>query len=1117
MKQYYMKTKKLVRAAALALTALVGLPAVSTPANAAVSSEITVFKNSGHNYRIPAIAVNPNTGRLLAVCDDRGNSTDDVSGTIVYKTSDDNGKTWSQAKSLPVSQNHRYGDPAITYDEYNDCFVVMLVSDYAWGSQNNAGGIWCVKGTNGSNGDDWEEPEEVAAQFVKNSGLDIQRGFVSSASMLYVSDPARNTSHIYCVLCGGKFGNSTITNYVFRSENQTDGSYKWEVLNTKSANMGDEAHLANLDTDQNFIMSVRTDGGYRKFTWSSDGGMTWDPLTASSIPAAAINGDILRYVANDQLGTDYLLQSIVEKRPGTVYVHASPTQGKTWTKKLDLGANGEYSTLVRLYDGSTKNLDGNVGCLYERSDNGTFSIYFKTFNFQDDIIGRITESDEVFDGTLKCDTKRYAEVAHDAAQKYAVKANGVQTMTARLLMSTEGSAGATRGAIATRVIPWTYDNCITEQDTENRCTKTSSGYSKPNTVNDHLAGFEIYAGATDDFFGVNVSVPQTYAENGYLTNWVLSNTKKADFITTQYGKWVHVAWVYDPQNKNSLVYINGKLFERQGTKGTGDQIPQDGTNLDANGNAWNMGNNAGIDYSKLPGKGMEVPQALLMGARYTHPNDIKYREKAVSTGSSWWGSTTYYGYWYNPGIWQDKLWGGSIDDVHFYNEALSEEDVKKDLEWRFPIRSKASSANTLIGAYDFAEYNRSDNQFKDISGHGTAAPAKGVTTKSGDAFPVSDNSYSVIPLSPLPEEGTLTVTYFEDGMEKELQNDVNFDSSRNRDYKVTVVPTENYELVGIYVNGQEVNYCDFTGAAKYGFKEGIGGFFKASGKNNQVYAIWRHKGEGLKVYLVGDFSKNKRLEAYRFHFVLPEGEAISDNADAFTEEYTGSNPFCDKPQNNLGGYYYLDLDTDHTKNPAFGVDGWIGSKPAILDGLTGDYHVEIGDSHGEDVNHLRMSTYAVNDNEFKYYAHVGQRKALTHVKVQQELNKRHEIQRDYNQDINNPVHFTTLDVTGADTPSTYRLVYPSFELILNRQAQPKTLAIYGDENGGTVTGVEDITGQSDFSVRGGFGEAVLEGKCKIVIVNLQGMVIYDNAIDGRVSVSLPAGPYIANGKKFIVR
>lgn len=103
----------------------------------------------------------------------------------------------------------------------------------------------------------------------------------------------------------------------------------------------------------------------------------------------------------------------------------------------------------------------------------------------------------------------------------------------------------------------------------------------------------------------------------------------------------------------------------------------------------------------------------------------------------------------------------------------------------------------------------------------------------------------------------------------------------------------------------------------------------------------------------------------------------------------------------------------------------------------------------------------------------------------------------------------------------YAQYHPNGTDDANKEANPRYVILENmngsRHDGSQTTGVEDINGESEFSVRGGFGEAVLDGNCNVVIVNLQGMVMFNNAIDGEVSVSLPAGLYIANGKKFIVR
>ena len=166
-------------------------------------------------------------------------------------------------------------------------------------------------------------------------------------------------------------------------------------------------------------MSIRTPG-QRRFSKSTDGGVTWSAATkVSDLIEPDCNGDIIVYPSAD--GQTRMLHSLPANSSTRrdVSIYLSYDEGETWPvcKKL-IDNYSAYSSLTVLPDGS-------IGCLVEEGkwdsnipgEDG-FRLYFMKFTLDWLTDGADKPSqDPVYDGTLNLDGKRYMMIPRQDRKK----------------------------------------------------------------------------------------------------------------------------------------------------------------------------------------------------------------------------------------------------------------------------------------------------------------------------------------------------------------------------------------------------------------------------------------------------------------------------------------------------------------------------------------------------------------------------------------------------------------------------------------------------------------------------------------------------------------------------
>lgn len=369
-------------------------------------------------YRIPSIAVTPE-GRLISVVDYRIVRSDigvvnNGRIDLHYRTSDDNGHTWSDTKVLIEGKGAEatdfmsvgYGDPCIVADRESNRVLVMSCAgnvSFQNGTRQRHQNIARFYSDDG--GQTWSAPEDIAesiySQFDASSYGPVRSMFVASGRIMQ-SSTVKVGSHyrLYCaVLVRDRV--ATHMNYVLFSD---DFGGSWEVLGDINQpavySTADEPKVEELPNGT-ILISSRYNGGryYNIFTYDDvvSGKGSWDKAQfsgANNNGVTAIdnstNGEvvIIPVVRNADNEDMYLLLQSIPLGPQRANVgiyykelasdiedYISPYElARDWDGVLQISTlNSAYSTMIW-------QKDNNLGVLYEEETYGVSAHTYGGYN-----------------------------------------------------------------------------------------------------------------------------------------------------------------------------------------------------------------------------------------------------------------------------------------------------------------------------------------------------------------------------------------------------------------------------------------------------------------------------------------------------------------------------------------------------------------------------------------------------------------------------------------------------------------------------------------------------------------------------------------------------------------
>lgn len=309
-------------------------------------------------YRIPAL-ITAADGSLVAVADKRWERLNDLPSHIdvVARRSEDNGKTWSSPITVVgEGTDVGYGDAAIVLDRNSGHLLCIMASGNGlWQSNaNDYQHINVCKSTD--HGKTWSAPRDITSQIYGSLCSDSIRSkwygaFAASGRALQLRDG--RIMFVMAVRTTSEWG-GPLSNYACYSD---DGGETWQVSSNPGDTNGDEAKVVEL-ANGDLLMSIRNrDKGCRKFSRSTDRGVTWSaPTLQPDLQEPACNGDIIRYAAvADGDERNILLHSLPADSliRRNVSVSVSYDEGETWPVRRTFWEGlSAYSSLTVLPDGT---------------------------------------------------------------------------------------------------------------------------------------------------------------------------------------------------------------------------------------------------------------------------------------------------------------------------------------------------------------------------------------------------------------------------------------------------------------------------------------------------------------------------------------------------------------------------------------------------------------------------------------------------------------------------------------------------------------------------------------------------------------------------------------------
>lgn len=369
-------------------------------------------------YRIPSIAVT-RTGRLISVVDYRHSGSDigvvnNGRIDLHYRTSDDNGHTWSQTQVLVEGKGAEatdfmsvgYGDPCIVADSESDRVLVLSCAgnvSFQNGTRQRHQNIARFYSEDG--GDTWSKPEDIAesiySQFDASSYGPVRSMFVASGRIMQSSTvKVGNYYRLYCAVLV-RDNSATHMNYVLYSD---DFGGSWRVLGDINQpavyRTADEPKVEELPNGS-ILISSRYSGGryFNIYTFDDVAAATgsWDTAQfsgASNNGVTAIdnstNGEveIIPVVRNADKEEMYLLLQSLPMGPQRanvgIYYKELASEVEDYLSPYELARDWDgvlqVSTLNSAYSTMIWQRDNNLGFLYEEETYGVSAHNYGGYN-----------------------------------------------------------------------------------------------------------------------------------------------------------------------------------------------------------------------------------------------------------------------------------------------------------------------------------------------------------------------------------------------------------------------------------------------------------------------------------------------------------------------------------------------------------------------------------------------------------------------------------------------------------------------------------------------------------------------------------------------------------------
>ena len=321
------------------------------------------------NYRLPAICTGLD-GTLITAADRRIDPRD-LPGNIdiIIRRSTDNGDTWSEPVIAADFGGNGASDPALVVDRTTGNIILMFASHNGLFASTPSNKIRFNVSRSMDNGLTWSKPKDLSDQIYSS----WHAAWVASGSAHQL-----RSGRIVAVVGVRPDAGRTLTNHMIYSD---DGGESWKFSqgSPNPSGGGDESKIIELDNG-NLLMNIRSSGGYRKTSISTDGGESWSPSQVENqLIDPRVNADLIRYTSTlDGFDKSRLLFSNPRdpSQRRNLHVYLSTDEGVTWptdySKQIYEGLSG-YSSLTILKDGT-------IGLFYENGENELYQLYFTRFS-----------------------------------------------------------------------------------------------------------------------------------------------------------------------------------------------------------------------------------------------------------------------------------------------------------------------------------------------------------------------------------------------------------------------------------------------------------------------------------------------------------------------------------------------------------------------------------------------------------------------------------------------------------------------------------------------------------------------------------------------------------------
>lgn len=358
----------------------------------AQDSTYTVFESGKDGYksfRIPAM-ISTKNGTILAFCEGRTNGSDDFGNiNIVMKISNDNGRTWSELKTVVDYGHLQAGNPAPVVDYMDPNFpngrIFLFYNtgnnhEYEVRKGNGLREVWYK--TSVDNGVTWSEGTNITLQthFPKQPSVNPAfnfkedwRSYANTPGHAIQIQKGKYKGRIY--IAANHSSGEPQPNY---EDGNAHGFYtdnhgsSFKLAETVKI-LGSNESMATELSDNKILMNSRNQKGdvrARIISISKNGGESWDTTYFDTTLVDPVNqASILTIGYKKNKAIIAFCNTADTKKRDHLTLRISYDEGKTWSKKttIDESTNPKQHDFTAYSDMILINKQ-HIGILYERNN-----------------------------------------------------------------------------------------------------------------------------------------------------------------------------------------------------------------------------------------------------------------------------------------------------------------------------------------------------------------------------------------------------------------------------------------------------------------------------------------------------------------------------------------------------------------------------------------------------------------------------------------------------------------------------------------------------------------------------------------------------------------------------